>query len=71
MLRANTARVAVIFALAGAAAVLLAVGLGLCIWGLYQILAPALGEAGASAIAGLVVLVVGGGLLWLAIRMSR
>jgi hypothetical protein len=70
-LRRSTARLGgslVLFALAG---LLAAVGLCLCLWGLYQYLAVSLGGTAAALLTGVTTVVIAGGLLWIGQRMSR
>lgn len=54
-----------------AAALLLVLGLGFSLWGLYTWLAASQGAAAAAAIIGFVALVLSGGLAWTAIRLGR
>jgi hypothetical protein len=53
------------------AAVVLLLGLGLCLWGAYLWLAALLGAAGAAAVIGVATLILAGGLVWTAIHISR
>lgn len=50
---------------------LVAGGLGLCLWASYQYMAGQLGHIEAALLAGVASLLLGGGFAWLAIRLSR
>jgi len=50
---------------------LVAGGLGLCLWAAYQYMAGQLGHIEAALLAGAASLLLGGGFAWLAIRLSR
>lgn len=51
--------------------VLAAVGLGLCLWALYQYLAAAMDPASATLVTGLVSLLTAGVLAWVVQRLTR
>ncbi|MEJ2346226.1 MAG: hypothetical protein P8076_04360 [Gammaproteobacteria bacterium] len=53
------------------AAILAAVGFGLCLWAVYGYLAPVVGTATASLLTGLLTLIAAGILAWTAARLSR
>jgi hypothetical protein len=53
------------------AALLLLLGLGLCLWAVYLWLALSLGPAGAAVLIGVVSLLLAGGLAWVALRLGR
>ncbi len=59
------------FACLGVAALLLLLGLGLCLWAVYLWLALSLGPAGAAVLIGVVSLLLAGGLAWVALRLGR
>jgi hypothetical protein len=59
------------FACLVVATLFLFIGLGLCLWGAYLGLTVSLGSAGAAALIGVVALVLAGGLVWIAIHLSR
>lgn len=48
-----------------------AVGLGLCLWALFQFLADAVGTPGAALLSGVAALLVAGVLAWLARDLTR
>ncbi|HXH64188.1 MAG TPA: hypothetical protein VNH42_01610 [Mariprofundaceae bacterium] len=50
---------------------LVAGGLGLCLWAGYQYMAGQLGHIEAALLAGAAALLLAGGFAWLAIRLSR
>ena len=50
---------------------LIATGLGLCLWAGYQYLAGQLGYIEAALLAGMAALLLAGGFAWLAIRLGR
>jgi hypothetical protein len=54
-----------------AAGVLILAGLGMLLGGLYFLLEPSCGQAGALGISGGVCLMIGGGVIWFAARMLR
>lgn len=54
-----------------AATILLVAGVGLCLWALYQWLAVAVGMPEAALLVGAALMVISGGLVWTAIRLSR
>jgi hypothetical protein len=70
-LRRATARLGVSLALVAVGGLLGAAGLCLCLWGLYQYLAISYGGVAAALSMGLASLLVGGGVLWIAQRISR
>lgn len=55
----------------GVGAILLVAGICLCLWALFQWLSLMLGMPGAALMVGLVFLIIAGGLLWTAIRLTR
>jgi len=55
----------------GAAILLLVLGVGLCLWGLYTWMAASVGSAAAATIIGFIALALSGGLVWIAIRLGR
>lgn len=57
------------FMLAGV--VLLLLGVAFCLWGLYTWIAASVGSAAAAALIGAIALVIGGGLVWFAIRLGH
>jgi hypothetical protein len=50
---------------------LAAVGIGLCLWAVYQYVVFPLGPATAALLTGLLALLVAGGVVWLVQRLSR
>ncbi len=71
VLRRATLRTAAALGLAGIALLLAVAGLGLCLWVAYQYLATILSPMIAALLLGLVFLVLGGLLAWLASRLVR
>jgi hypothetical protein len=69
--RSGAFRLGLCVALLGAAGVLFTGGIGLILWALYLYLAISLGQATAALAIGLVTLLVTGGLVWSARRLSR
>jgi hypothetical protein len=69
--RSGAFRLGLSVALLGAAGVLFTGGVGLILWALYLYLATSLGQATAALAIGLVALLVTGGLVWSARRLSR
>lgn len=55
----------------GSAALLLVAGLGFCLWALFQWLAAIVGMQMAALLVGVLLVVIGGGLIWVAIRLNR
>jgi hypothetical protein len=70
-LRKSVLRTGVGLACLGVASLLLLLGLGLCLWGVYLWLAVLLEPAAAAALIGVVSLLLAGGLAWMAIRLGR
>lgn len=71
VLRRATARLGYGLALTLLAALALGVGAGLCLWAIYLYLLSALDPATARLLTGLLTLLIGGGLVWVARRLSR
>lgn len=70
-LRRQAARLAGAVAAIALTAVLGVGGAALCLWGLYQHLAGAIGPANGALLTGLGTFLVAGAGLWLAVRLSR
>jgi len=70
-LRRATARLGLGLAFSLLAAVAIGVGAGLCLWAIYLYLRAPLGPATASLLTGLLTLVAGGGVTWVARQLSR
>lgn len=70
-LRSGTFRLGLSLALLGTAGVLLTVGVALIMWALYLYLAMALGPPTATLITGIATILMAGGLVWSASRLSR
>jgi hypothetical protein len=70
-LRHATVRLGVSLVLFAAAGLIGAVGLCLCLWGLYQYLALSYGGVTAAVSIGVVSLLLAGGILWIAQRISQ
>ena len=70
-LRAGTFRLGLSLALLGTAGTLAVVGVTLIMWALYLYLAIILSPPTATLITGIVTLLVAGGLIWSAKRLSR
>jgi hypothetical protein len=54
-----------------AASLLLVAGIGFCLWALFQWLVVAIGMPTAALLVGVCLLIIAGGLIWTAIRLSR
>lgn len=50
---------------------LVAVGVGFCLWGMYLFLLERTGAIEAALLCGITTLIVAGGFAWLAIRLNR
>jgi hypothetical protein len=59
------------FACLAVAAILLLAGICLCLWALFQWLIVVVGMPGAALLVGASFLIIAGGLIWLATRLSR
>jgi hypothetical protein len=70
-LRSGSFRLGLSLALLGTAGTLTLVGLGLLLWALYLYLVIFLSQPTASLITGVVTLLLSGGLVWSARRLSR
>jgi len=70
-LRRSVVRTSLGIAFLRAATLMLVLGLGLCLWGIYQWLSSAMGPAGAASFIGALALLFSGGLVWLAMRLGR
>jgi hypothetical protein len=70
-LRGGAARVGLSIALAVAAAGAVLLGIGLCVWGGYHLLAANMASWAAALIVGMIAVLTGVLLLWLAHRLSR
>ena len=70
-LRRATARLGQGLGLAAVAAVLVAVGMGLLLWALYQYLETVMSPASTALVTGLATLLAAGVLAWTAHRISR
>lgn len=70
-LRQNVLRTGIGLVCLGAAAILLVAGAGFCLWAFYQWLIVNVGMIEAALIVGAGLLIVSGGLMWTAMRLSR
>jgi len=66
--RAGAVHVSVAAAVSIAAALIGVAGVGMLVWALFAALRPGMGEAGAAALVGALLLGGAGGLLWLVIK---
>jgi len=70
-LRRGTVRMGAGLAMAGLAALLAALGMGLVLWGIFQGLVHLWGEVVAALAAGALALLLAGSLAWIAGRLAR
>jgi hypothetical protein len=70
-LRSGSFRLGLSLVLLGTAGILMVVGMGLILWAVYFYLAILLSSPTATLITGMVTLLVAGGLVWSARRLSR
>lgn len=71
MLRRTVMRTGMGLAIIGVAALLMFVGLTMCLWGAYQALAAQLGPTNAAVLTGVIMLSLAGLMLWTAKRLTR
>lgn len=71
LLRRTVMRTGAGLALVAAAALLLFVGLGFCLWAVYQALVIQLGAINAGLIIGVLMVFLAGLMVWIAIRLAH
>ena len=71
MLRRTVMRTGAGLAAVAVAALLLAVGLGFCLWAAYIGLVAQVGTVNAALIIGVLMILLAGLLVWIAIRLNR
>ena len=71
MLRRTVMRTGAGLAAVAVAALLLAAGLGFCLWAAYQGLVAQVGSVNAALIIGVLMILMAGLMAWIAIRLNR
>ncbi len=70
-LRRGALRTGLGLASLAAAALLFVAGIGFCLWALFQWLVVVVGMPGAALLVGACLLIIAGGLIWMATRLSH